>query len=84
VSPYIITVSQTPEHDGATGFVRSRRAVATLEEARDEAYRIVVEKGFERGRPLLGHMADAIDLYSESGGKVGPLPDGTMIEVTQS
>lgn len=60
--PYIIT-TQWPSHDPSGKWhyiVKSRRAVATLDEARQAV--------FPHALP-------------ESGGTVGPLPDGTVIEV---
>jgi len=60
----------------------TRRAVATLEEARaavnNALYRI--EGEMDDPRPLAGFYAQA-DTLPESGGTIGPLPDGTVIEV---
>lgn len=59
----------------------SRLAVATLEEAQQEAWGVV------SGRPWLNDVstyqaaADVAHSLAESGGTVGPLPDGTLIEV---
>lgn len=66
--PFLITSSHTPEHDGATGYIVSRRAVATLEEARHVVY--------EAYPPPWSEPAD---LWT-SGGTVS-LPDGTTIAV---
>jgi hypothetical protein len=69
--PYIVTTKQrVPNWDGVgdaplmRGF---RRAVATLEKARDTI------------REQTGYFYDG--KLPESGGTVGPLPDGTEIEV---
>jgi hypothetical protein len=50
--------------------VLSRRAVATLDEARMHTWRTVSLQA-----------AYAVSALPESGGTVGPLPDGTVIEV---
>jgi hypothetical protein len=62
-----------------------RRAVATLEEAREAAHVQVVARTLERlawpdKPPWFGYVQDA-DALPESGGAVGPLPDGTTIHV---
>jgi hypothetical protein len=54
----------------------SRRAVATLEEAHCVAYDIA-----EPGPRGERHNHQAALLLPESGGTVGPLPGGTVIEV---
>jgi hypothetical protein len=78
--PYIVITERPSQPDAGNSAQRnrsvSRRAVATLEEARREA-----------GRACLG--STSLDLRNveqartlpESGGTVGPLPDGTVIEV---
>lgn len=62
--PYIVTIKPPDNLVRMTNPPRqipvSRRAVATLDEARHEAF---------------------VVLISELGGTVGPLPDGTVIEV---
>jgi hypothetical protein len=78
--------------DGAT-----RTAVATLEEARDKAHE-AVHAAYRAAYPVhadgrTGEHSDAqrahrwrnieISNLPESGGTVGPLPDGTVIEVRQ-
>lgn len=81
--PYVIT-TKTPAvtvSDEACMRVLSRHAVATLEEARAA---ILADLGDMNaiGGPedeLVGNVLD----ISESGGTVGPLPDGTVIEVEQ-
>lgn len=84
--PYIVTVRwqgaahpkpSTPEHPNPV-------AVATLEEARDKAVEIVREHRHlwpeHAFLPEFGPLIDAAGLLAE-GGSVGPLPDGTVIEV---
>jgi hypothetical protein len=76
--PYIVITKRLDSSTGwnDSGLRVSGRAVATLEEARREA-----------GRACLG--STSLDLRNveqartlpESGGTVGPLPDGTVIEV---
>jgi hypothetical protein len=62
----------------------SRRAVATLEEAREEA-----RDRLRENRSLYGdsneyrRFGEMIPALPEQGGAVGPLPDGTVIEVEQ-
>ncbi len=82
--PYIIET-----RDAATGAFRSvdigplsRRAVATLEEARSGARRIVGEhtNHYVDAQGQMIAAAQALGL-PESGGIIGPLPDGTVIEV---
>lgn len=65
--PYIITTY--PEPTMAPGFVGTRHAVATLDEAREHAFGRMVE---DRRRE------DAFDIPAD-GGTIGPLPDGTVI-----
>lgn len=80
--PYIVTTrrpSTLPhgEHPHDYGYpmtVVSRRAVATLEEARGVAMDVSLDADSPRCH------RDAMGL-PKSGGAVGPLPDGTMIEV---
>jgi hypothetical protein len=74
-----------------TGYIVSRRAVATLEEARIYASTWITDRwssspAFARGdgdlyRPETRPMVAQADALPESGGTVGPLPDGTVIEV---
>ena len=78
--PYIITTTQSLETD-VQGATDSRIAVATLEEARKTASHTVM-------RASVGHAAGdwrAVKFGArelpESGDTVGPLPDGTVIEV---
>jgi hypothetical protein len=76
--PYIITTRQVAkppnERLAVSTLIHSRRAVATLEEARERAYIEMAERG---------HAIDNVvpPIIDESGGTIGPLPDGTVIEV---
>lgn len=80
--PYVITTlwSNSPAE---AGHDVTRHAVATLEEARELTAGIV--HGFEiaLGRTLGDAYATALT-RSEQGGTVGPLPDGTLIEVERT
>jgi hypothetical protein len=73
------TADAGPQPFGDERFrVVSRRAVATLDEARDECERLwtaTLPWAQEGTRGLVNLKV------SESGGTVGPLPDGTIIEV---
>jgi hypothetical protein len=76
--PYLITTMQhrasTPVHQGNVSGempITSRRAVATLDKARLAVH---------AAGPSLRDADDAIHV---TGGTVGPLPDGTVIEVAQ-
>jgi hypothetical protein len=78
--PYVITVKRPcPGCDDGETHERSRRAVAGLEEAR-EAARDSVYVHIGTSDRWLSFMRTVDDL-GESGGTVGPLPDGTVIEV---
>jgi hypothetical protein len=80
--PYVLTTKQSDERTGPSGepsrveFV-SRRAVATLEDAQDavvqELHDLLDEPTHDQER--------AANTLPASGGTVGPLPDGTIIEV---
>lgn len=85
--PYIITTTTPPipprgrpDHNMLAG--QSRRAVATLEEARQDARNIVEDHAQEPGWTD-GYVAarEVARTLPESGDTVGPLPDGTVIEV---
>lgn len=85
--PYIITTKDGPAPDqrdpGYDVWLerQSRRAVATLEEARHDAENIVIDAlGVRDTMEASDDRFDAREL-PESGGTVGPLPDGTVIEV---
>jgi hypothetical protein len=81
--PYIVTTKRpdaqpyNPAHANIWRPV-SRRAVATLDAAR-RACLGVLDAAHLQGSPVAVYRA-AVDL-PESGGTVGPLPDGTVIEV---
>jgi hypothetical protein len=68
--PYIVTTSYRSAHTSAFDRVRSRHAVATLEEARDYVWA-------KFGWPSLAGVREAI---REDGVPVGPMPDGTVVE----
>lgn len=76
--PYVITTRQPWYHaDGEfAGDTIDRRAVATLEEAHAAIRNFCDETFAYYGR----YHADA-NAIPEAGGTVGPLPDGTIIEV---
>jgi hypothetical protein len=83
--PYIVTTKRDdgPKLGWIVGVPScSRRAVATLEEAVSEVKRAVKVIATETGRvAATTEQAMAIVALPESGGTVGPLPDGTVIEV---
>lgn len=70
--PYVVTTKRPNCSQGArcTHATVARRAVATLEEAKTT---ILDMPGCR--------WLDAVALINESGGTVGPLPDGTVIQV---
>ena len=92
--PYIITIApradHAPErngdldresHDGCDICAQQRAdthrtAVATLDEARTSAREAVAGKPYDMINPANVALA-----LPESGGTIGPLPDGTVIEV---
>lgn len=87
MTPYIVT---TKERIGGTDLVIpgertvSRRAVATLDEARELAATAAGNAGNWSNTldaALCRGAAKQARALSESGGPVGPLPDGTTIEV---
>lgn len=72
--PYLVTTKRrVVEHIGdierVTHEVLSCRAVATLDEAVEDAEQVALT------------FHDVVLTLPESGGTVGPLPDGTLIEV---
>jgi hypothetical protein len=74
--PYIVTTKRTVPTDlgrdeVADAGVLSRRAVATLE--------AILQYGSDQGWRRA--TVRAVASFPESGGTVGPLPDGTVIEV---
>ena len=78
---YIITTT-TPDTDpGPKGPPQvTRRAVATLDEARTAVADIVRQRYPDR-HPKTLMVRAALTMRPEQGGTVGPLPDGTVIEV---
>lgn len=78
--PYVITTTYSLRPLGAMSRL-SRRAVATLEEARQRVFEIA-EDVYGIGRDV-GAQVDACRSLTEAGGTVGPLPDGTVIEVAR-
>ena len=81
--PYIITTTADDPHVGTPAMERvtvTRTAVATLDEARDVVTGIVEER-----EPFSHKVQETagsnLSAMRESGGTVGPLPDGTVIEV---
>jgi hypothetical protein len=84
--PYIVTTTKTVPPGPSTGreetLVLSRRAVATLDEAQRTAYDAVRALTGGSADPLTAvTVASSIVALPESGGTIGPLPDGTVIEV---
>jgi len=84
--PYIITTRKydDPYAPNPALLDISRTAVATLDEARETVASIIDVGEATRGN-LPGPSGDAYQLdavrISADGGTVGPLPDGTVIEV---
>lgn len=75
--PYVITTRTEGRQPGREFDARySRRAVATLDEVKRYAHSAASELGYSKPE-----HHDAIEALPESGGTVGPLPDGTTIEV---
>jgi hypothetical protein len=81
MSPYIITTKRPGEVFPLAdqGWHISRRAVATLEGANEAVHRIAHDLP---GKWQITTLAKYTPL-PESGGTVGPLPNGTVIEVEQ-
>jgi hypothetical protein len=79
--PYVITTT-AGTGDGypcntPSGFAEIRRAVATLDEALEYAHSLVPDdEHFDHN-----NRHAAIDSLGNHGGTVGPLPDGTTIQV---
>jgi hypothetical protein len=85
--PYIVTTRYRSAHTAAFDRVRSRRAVATLDELEARLYNEVAGIHGEAFEPLCATIEDLclrIDSGEESGGTVGPLPNGTVIEVERA
>lgn len=92
--PYVITTTAVASPGQVYGpqWV-TRRAVATLDEAHEVASNIACGHGMPKGfggfaRDVDERMAQYLPIryaaghVPESGGTVGPLPDGTVIDVT--
>lgn len=83
--PYLITTSVDAHDDGLSVDILLRRAVATLHNAHNRTWKMVSDSDMGRasmtvkGRKLLD---EALSI-TEDGGTIGPLPDGTVIEVTR-
>lgn len=82
--PYVVTTGKRfNDTDSGIGGVQveSRRAVATIEDARNAADAILADHS--DGAQLMAWAAISAEVPNlpEAGGKVGPLPDGTMVEV---
>lgn len=77
--PYIVTTRRGNVHHSDPALGVSRRAVATLEEARHAAAQIAREHSGDTGDPRLP-VLKALAI-SPLGGTIGPLPDGTVIDV---
>jgi hypothetical protein len=92
--PYIITTANLgtgaePDAlgllDWAGAIILSQRAVATLDKARAWAHWSVAKTfphHVQVPREVVRGM-DAAERLPENGGTIGPLPDGTVIEVEQ-
>lgn len=82
--PYIITTKPRPRlkwHGSCVPGVESRRAVATLEEAQD-AVPEMMHGRHNLDVAAIASTAHALISLPDSGGTIGPLPDGTEIEVS--
>lgn len=79
--PYVITTSTHNYPNGSGYTVHTRRAVATLDEARSAAELAVIERHRASPRPWGRDWQAEADRLPDSGGTVGPLPDGTVIGV---
>ena len=83
--PYVITTkrrgSYGPQYSAAEADAVSHRAVTTLEEAKRAAYDVLDTQRDTMGPEKYGKLRCVIFDWSGSGGTVGPLPDGTVIEV---
>ena len=77
--PYIITTTYQRRPGPLGTDLLSRHAVATLDEAREYAWETVKQIS----GPSTATVANraACESITERGGTIGPLPDGTMIEV---
>lgn len=81
--PYIITIKAIASPDPIVHpQVVSRRAVVTIEQARHDAELAMVHAKGDGPMPHRTLILAARTL-PEVGGTIGPLPDGTMIEILQ-
>jgi hypothetical protein len=78
---YIITTATTAEQ-WQRGRVTTRQAVPTLDAAREATVAIVLDRYPVRWPRKF--TVRAARTLPESGGTIGPLPDGTVIEVRPS
>lgn len=83
--PYIITRKQYVQDARPWEDIKSRRAVAALEEARAACYAVIprIWPDPEQFAPSYMEFVGAVEALPEVGGTVGPLPDGTVIEIEQ-
>jgi hypothetical protein len=76
---WIISTRREGPYWGPENLIESSRTVTTLTEAQTEAVRAVI-----RAEPIKRTWSahrDAAQSLSIEGGVIGPLPDGTVIEV---
>ena len=86
--PYVITTTDTRLYadDPTAEFmpdakpVQTRRAVATLEEAKRHANGVIDGSGYAHIEQV-AESYSKVDALSSAGGLVGPLPNGTIIDV---
>lgn len=88
--PYIVSTSLHEDIPARPGMAlktpTGSQAVATLEEARESAYQEVVAQVNDtthEGTPGDG-LKDACCDLTESGGTIGPLPNGCVIDVRET
>jgi hypothetical protein len=79
---YIVTTTTYPAGSPMPSG-RTRIEVATLDEARTAAYAIIRENAIGQSGDAWHRAANQVctPAWPHVGGTVGPLPDGTMIEV---
>lgn len=77
--PYIITTRRSAARLQPGQSTCDLRAVATLDEAR--SYCRSELRRSERGHLSIGRLGLSVAQLPESGGSIGPLPDGTKIDV---
>jgi hypothetical protein len=81
--PYIVTHRPQPKciRDEMFPGIISRRTVATLDEARKAAYALAESAFPYKLTRAHGAMHEQVVALPDRGGTIGPLPDGTVIEV---